>query len=759
MRMVCRLWTLVLFFVFLIVVSTLSAEDLTLWQKRMPITFSGYEGTEPLINFPALIVLEETDAGAGFSYADFLSPPYGDLRFFADDMKTPLDFEVESWNIQGKSYVWVRIPELTKTTKIYALWGKAGVEEPDTPASSIWDSNYKCVWHLNENTLDTTVNENHSTNYNATTDSGLIGGAYDFHPDNFSYIDTPSNLIGYGILNAFTASCWCKTRQPSNKLQMLMEDGTGAGFDGIYLGIRDVTCYVQVYASRRANSDYLAVNPIGTNWHHIAVVYDGSSAKMYFDGEEKWDTTLSGNIKEANSRLHFGRRPDGVANFLDGMMDEIRVSTIARSADWIHACWKNQGLNESFVSYAPVENYGLPYITNVRGATNVMENSAWLNGFLVSTGFSETAVFVYWGTDDAGADAGAWDNFHSWTAPQSPKAFSHIISTLTPNTFYYYRFMAVNDAGTHWAVDTSVFFTGEVAFEEVSDAHFSGLIPGEIKVYRGAADTEPLDVFYSIGGTAIPGVDYTELPGIVTIPAGETSVTIIIQPLPAKVMPETKTVELEVFSGCIKGTPSIAETKILVENLTTWRKRMKIDFRGYTQQEILTNFPALIILKETSGFSHTDFLSDNYGDLRFAAEDKLTPLDFEVEAWDLEGKSYVWVRVPELTSSTIVYALWGKEDAVAPTCTTNGSVWVANFTGVWHLSEDSGITAYDSLANMHPGTIMCSTVTLGTSGKIANADEFSGKRGHVRTEPVHDTTVTISAWGSFTSNADGILWS
>ena len=52
----------------------------------MPIAFSGYmppgEGA-PLTNFPALVVLSETVAGAGLSYSDFLSPPYGDLRFAA----------------------------------------------------------------------------------------------------------------------------------------------------------------------------------------------------------------------------------------------------------------------------------------------------------------------------------------------------------------------------------------------------------------------------------------------------------------------------------------------------------------------------------------------------------------------------------------------------------------------------------------------------------------------------------------------------
>ncbi|NLB54239.1 MAG: hypothetical protein GX811_00455 [Lentisphaerae bacterium] len=108
----CRLRFLVLCFVFLVTLSAFSAEEFFTWLKRMPITFSGYTKEEVLTNFPALIVLEETDAGFGFYYSEFLSPPYDDLRFVSDDKLTPLDFEVESWSITGKSYVWVRIPEL-----------------------------------------------------------------------------------------------------------------------------------------------------------------------------------------------------------------------------------------------------------------------------------------------------------------------------------------------------------------------------------------------------------------------------------------------------------------------------------------------------------------------------------------------------------------------------------------------------------------------------------------------------------------------
>ncbi|NLB56181.1 MAG: DUF2341 domain-containing protein [Lentisphaerae bacterium] len=168
MSKIIRLRTLCLFLVFFVTTCTFANEDLSLWEKRLPITFSGYTKNETLIDFPALIVLEETDAGAGFKYSDFLSPPDGDLRFVADDSETQLEFEVETWDTSGKSYVWVKVPELTKDTKIYALWGKAGVVLPSfTTDGSVWDENYLGVWHMNNATdtkvADSTANLFHGT--------------------------------------------------------------------------------------------------------------------------------------------------------------------------------------------------------------------------------------------------------------------------------------------------------------------------------------------------------------------------------------------------------------------------------------------------------------------------------------------------------------------------------------------------------------------------------------------------------------------
>ena len=96
-----------------------TAADFSSWGKKAEIAFSGYNGSETLTNFPALVVLG-SDTVTGFAYAD--SPDGGaDLRFADSTGTVELPYEIEQWNPSGKSYVWVRVPELVDAnTSIWA---------------------------------------------------------------------------------------------------------------------------------------------------------------------------------------------------------------------------------------------------------------------------------------------------------------------------------------------------------------------------------------------------------------------------------------------------------------------------------------------------------------------------------------------------------------------------------------------------------------------------------------------------------------
>jgi RNA polymerase sigma factor (sigma-70 family) len=66
------------------------------WEHKMKITFSGYNRTESLKNFPALIVLDSNVQG--FAYSQFASANGWDLRFVDSTGTRELNYEIEQWN-------------------------------------------------------------------------------------------------------------------------------------------------------------------------------------------------------------------------------------------------------------------------------------------------------------------------------------------------------------------------------------------------------------------------------------------------------------------------------------------------------------------------------------------------------------------------------------------------------------------------------------------------------------------------------------
>ena len=65
-------------------------------------------------------------------------------------------------------------------------------------------------------------------------------------------------------------------------------------------------------------------------WTHIAGTYDGKSGegKIYINGDLDGEGKIGGNIVPNNDVLWLGR---GAGPFLEGRMDEVRISNIARS--------------------------------------------------------------------------------------------------------------------------------------------------------------------------------------------------------------------------------------------------------------------------------------------------------------------------------------------------------------------------------------------------------------------------------------------
>ncbi|MEM7394715.1 MAG: DUF2341 domain-containing protein, partial [Verrucomicrobiota bacterium] len=185
-------------------------------------------------------------------------------------------------------------------------------------------------------------------------------------------------------------------------------------------------------------------------------------------------------------------------------------------------------------------------------------------------------------------------------------------------------------------------------------------------------------------------------------------------------------------------------SNVLALSPTNFLFRQKISFPGYTQSEVLTNFPALVVFDETLNNVYHGMAASNAGDLRFSDETLTNELNYEVETWNPAGESFVWVQVPALSNGACIYAYWSSSTQTNPPAyTTNGGTWSEGYTAVWHFAAD----ASDS-AQSHDGALMGDPTFL-DNGVVDGALNLDGVGDFLNAGPgFADFTggITVEAW-------------
>ena len=100
----------------------------------------------------------------------------------------------------------------------------------------------------------------------------------------------------------------------------------------------DTRVYATLWVGgEKKNTDKVQVSNI-TAWHHYACTYDGSTIKLYVDGDLK--TSVSNpngarSIAADNGPLYIGKDDADNNRYLDGSIDEVRVFNRALSREEI----------------------------------------------------------------------------------------------------------------------------------------------------------------------------------------------------------------------------------------------------------------------------------------------------------------------------------------------------------------------------------------------------------------------------------------
>jgi len=349
------------------------------YYKCITINHSKVSGSSDLINFPVLISLIDSDLH------DKVQEDGDDIAFSNGTIW--LDHEIELFNqtfstTSAKLLVWVRIPSLSASidTTIKMYYGNSTMNSRQN-ATGVWNSNYKGVWHLKEDPAgsspqfkDSTSNSNHGTENNLDSEDqidGQIDGSIDFEGGGVvqDYIDCGNDTSLNMGAGEFSLSTWFNY----DGVQWGGIVGKGAVLStGRRYQISFNTPAGQIYAE--IDDDSAPTNPYITSgttygdnkWHHLVMVRDAAYLRLYLDGNE--DTTKSvsgyGNI-DSKYPLYMNAKCDingQLSSWSSVKLDEVRISNIARSADWIATEFNNQDDPNSFYLVSQAKRVDAPSI-------------------------------------------------------------------------------------------------------------------------------------------------------------------------------------------------------------------------------------------------------------------------------------------------------------------------------------------------------------------------------------------------------------
>jgi hypothetical protein len=342
-----------------------------------------------LVNFPVLISI--TDSGL----RDNAQSDGDDIVFTDVDGKTVLDHEIEVYkSATGTLETWVKIPELgtdmdpPDPKTIYMYYGNPNCDSQQNP-NGVWSNGYVGVWHLNE--AGTGIRKDSTNNkcngipkwYEGDEKvNGVVGYAdnLDGTPAQGDNIEISSDKLN--LWQRLTIEGWMKPTVDKNGILMSRTDKP---FTVYQYGFAycPTTPLIQPLSLSYAKTKWANwTNQLLTlnQWHYVAVTVNGLDAYAYKSNPDfvtlpskVLDNSINptpGLFNKIGARYKGGGAGvDSTAYEFAGIIDEVRVSEVARSQGWLHTTfntihYKNSGFIASIGAQESPQTNQPPYIGN-----------------------------------------------------------------------------------------------------------------------------------------------------------------------------------------------------------------------------------------------------------------------------------------------------------------------------------------------------------------------------------------------------------
>ncbi|QOV92467.1 DUF2341 domain-containing protein [Humisphaera borealis] len=285
-------------------------------------------------DFPILVRLHR-------DFFDFAqAQPNGQDIRFSTPGGDPLAYQIDEWDAKaGAASIWVRLPILkgNERQEIRVHWGRSDAKSESDGRAVFNDNNgFLSVLHMDEALADD-AGSVQPKNGGTTATTGPIGAARTF-------AERQGIACGEKIANfpagaaPHTSEAWIRARRSNGTI---IAWGNEQAQGKVVMQFRSpphiqMDCYFSggnVSGASRVPTD---------EWVYVTHSYQQGESRVYVNG------VLDGTNKSAGSPLNV-RTParfwiGGWYNNFSfvGDMDEVRISKVTRSADWVKLCYENQ---------------------------------------------------------------------------------------------------------------------------------------------------------------------------------------------------------------------------------------------------------------------------------------------------------------------------------------------------------------------------------------------------------------------------------
>jgi len=358
---------------------------------RKPVTIDGSRVVGgPHLDFPVLVTVQDPNlrtvaAGGGVQNASGY-----DITFRAADGTTVLDYEIEFYDgsgaFAGTLTAWVRLPgtlgppdtrvQNGVNTVFYIYYGDPTIGCCQTRQGWVWDANYRYVYHFTDwatnpvtvapvdatkNGVGSRVNPQGDGTLSLTwgdMGSPILSGAWDLTtaptvpPAAFGLTTDTFLSVRDGTLAAnqpYTIEGWflMDLVNAGNYVGIVTKGRDGGFNDWVGLWVTDNTT---IPPNALALGNFTGGDVIGTTtlvagrWYYGAVTSTpGSPATrrvFLYDALQRTDALTNAPLAAVLPPSRVGDDSNG--NWLNGKVDEVRFSNVARSQQWLQTTARNQ---------------------------------------------------------------------------------------------------------------------------------------------------------------------------------------------------------------------------------------------------------------------------------------------------------------------------------------------------------------------------------------------------------------------------------